>query len=42
MINDKLRTDLDHLPEPDVLADSIIENLQRALESFEELKAQLK
>ena len=41
-IKDKSLADLDHLPEPDVLADSIIENLQSALESFEELKAQLK
>ena len=30
------------LPSPDVLADDIIENLQSALESFQELKAQLK
>lgn len=41
-IKDKSLADLDHLPEPDVLADSIIENLQSALESFEELKSQLK
>ena len=34
--------DLDSLPSPDVLADDIIENLQSALESFQELKAQLK
>ena len=27
---------------PDVLADDIIENLQSALESFQEIKAQLK
>lgn len=40
-IKDKSLADLDHLPEPDVLADSIIENLQSALASFEELKAQL-
>ena len=41
-IKDKSLADLDHLPEPDVLAESIIENLQSALESFEELRAQLK
>ena len=33
--------DLDSLPEPDVLASDIIENLQSALESFQELQAQL-
>lgn len=41
-IKDKSLTDLDSLPSPDVLADEIIENLQSALESFQELKAQLK
>ena len=41
-IKDKSLADLDHLPSPDVLADEIIENLQSALESFGELKAQLK
>lgn len=41
-IKDKTLADLDNLPEPDVLADDIIENLQSALESFEELKEQLK
>lgn len=41
-IKDKSLADLDNLPSPDVLADEIIENLQSALESFEELKAQLK
>ena len=34
--------DLDNLPEPDELAADIIENLQSALESFQELQAQLK
>ena len=38
----KALADLDNLPEPDVLADDIIENLQSALESFQELQAQLK
>ena len=41
-IKDKSLADLDSLPSPDVLADEIIENLQSALESFQELKAQLK
>ena len=41
-IKDKSLADLDNLPSPDVLADEIIENLQSALESFGELKAQLK
>ena len=41
-IKDKSLADLDNLPNPDVLADEIIENLQSALESFGELKAQLK
>ena len=41
-IKDKALADLDNLPEPDVLADDIIENLQSALESFQELQAQLK
>ena len=41
-IKDKALADLDNLPEPDVLADDIIENLQSALECFEELKAQLR
>ena len=34
--------DLDNLPSPDELADDIIENLQSALDSFQELKAQLR
>ena len=41
-IKDKSLADLDALPSPDELADDIIENLQSALESFSELKAQLK
>ncbi len=40
-IKDKSLADLDNLPSPDVLADDIIENLQSALESFQELKNQL-
>ena len=41
-IKDKSLADLDNLPSPDVLADDIIENLQSALESFQELKKQLR
>lgn len=41
-LKDKSLADLDNLPDPDVLADDIIENLQSALDSFNELKAQLK
>ena len=40
-IKDKSLADLDNLPSPDVLAADIIENLQSALESFKELRAQL-
>ena len=40
-IKDKSLANLDNLPDPDVLADDIIENLQSALESFKELKKQL-
>ena len=40
-IKDKSLADLDNLPSPDELADEIIEDLQSALESFQELKAQL-
>ncbi len=41
-IKDKSLADLDHLPSPDELANDIIENLQSALESFQDLNAQLK
>lgn len=40
-IKDKSLADLDNLPEPDVLASDIIENLQSALESFQELQSQI-
>ena len=40
-IKDKALADLDNLPDPDVLAADIIENLQSALQSFTELQAQL-
>lgn len=41
-IKDKSLADLDNLPDSDELAVDIIENLQSALESFQELQAQLK
>ena len=41
-IKDKALADLDNLPSPDELAGDIIENLQSALESFQELQEQLK
>ena len=41
-IKDKSLADLENLPPADELADDIIENLQSALESFMELKNQLK
>ena len=40
-IKDKSLADLDGLPAPDELAADIIENLQSALESFQELQSQL-
>ena len=40
-IKDKALADLDTLPSPDELAADIIENLQSALESFQELQAQI-
>ncbi len=41
-IKDKALADLDNLPDPDVLAADIIENLQSALQGFTELQAQLR
>lgn len=40
-IKDKTLADLDNLPEPDVLATDIIDNLQAALDGFSELLATL-
>ena len=40
-IKDKSLADLDSLPDPDVLAADIIENLQSAMDSFKELMATL-
>jgi len=36
-IKDKSLTDLDNLPDPDVLANEIIENLESGLNSFKEI-----
>ncbi len=41
-IKDKSLTDLDNLPDPDVLAEEIIENLQAGIESFKEIMALIK
>lgn len=40
-LKDTSLADFDNLPSPDALADEIIENLQSALESFQELKEKL-
>jgi type I restriction enzyme M protein len=37
-IKDKSLTDLDNLPDPDVLAEEIIENLESGIESFKEIQ----
>ena len=41
-IKDKSLADLDNLPDPEDLAADIIENLQSALDSFNELREKLK
>ncbi len=41
-LKDKSLDDLDNLPDPDVLAEEIAENLESALGSFREIMAQLK
>ena len=41
-IRDKSLTDLDNLPDPDVLADEIIENLQAGIDAFKEIMISLK
>ena len=41
-LKDKSLADVDNLPPPDILADEIMENLQSALESFQELKRQFR
>ncbi|MBP3772131.1 MAG: SAM-dependent DNA methyltransferase [Treponema sp.] len=40
-LKDKSLTDLDNLPKSEILASEIIENLQSALDSFEELKCKV-
>ena len=40
-LKDKSLTDLDNLPEPDILAAEIIENLEAGLDSFREVLAEL-
>jgi type I restriction enzyme M protein len=40
-IKDKSLADLDNLPDPDVLAADIIENLETGLESFREIMVKL-
>src|SRR4051794_13407782 len=41
-IKDKSLADLDNLPDPDVLAEDIVENLESALDSFREIIVKLK
>jgi len=41
-LKDKSLADLDNLPDPDELAEEIVENLEAALESFREIIAGLK
>ena len=41
-LKDKSLTDLDNLPEPDDLAEEIIENLEAGLSSFREVLAGLR
>jgi len=36
-LKDKSLADLDNLPDPDVLAEEIIENLEAGLENFKEI-----
>ena len=40
-LKDKSLADLDNLPEPDILASEIIENLEAGLNSFREIAAAL-
>ena len=41
-LKDKSLADLDSLPDPDELAEDIVENLESALDSFREIIIQLK
>ena len=38
-LKDKSLADLDNLPDPDILANEIIENIEASLESFREIMA---
>ncbi|MEI7589859.1 MAG: SAM-dependent DNA methyltransferase, partial [Deltaproteobacteria bacterium] len=40
-LKDKSLADLDNLPDPDILANDIIENLEAAVESFKEIMVEL-
>jgi len=40
-LKDESLADLDHLPDPDVLAGEIVENLEAGLESFREIVGKL-
>lgn len=40
-LRDKSLTDLDNLPDPDIIANDIIENIEASLESFREVMATL-
>jgi type I restriction enzyme M protein len=40
-LKDKSLTDLDNLPEPDILAADIIENIEAGLNSFREIATKL-
>jgi type I restriction enzyme M protein len=42
MTKDNWLADLDNLPEPDVLADEIVENLESGLDGFSHLSGRLK
>ena len=41
-LKDKSLADLDNLPDPDMLAEEIVENLESALDGFKAIIAQLK
>jgi type I restriction enzyme M protein len=41
-LKDKSLADLDNLPDPDVLAEEIVENLESALDGFRAIVKQLK
>jgi len=41
-LKDKSLTDLDNLPDPDVLVEDIIENLESSLESLREISNNLR